>query len=77
MQKLRSYQIRKSVGGRDLALDNDSNVRHPHSNCDPGNKLIFVPDGDAKAFNEHFCQENWLETYMRKTIKAEEATRPI
>ena len=58
-------------------MDNDSNVRHPHSNCDPRNKLIFIPDGDAKGFNLHFCQENRMETYMRKTIKAEAATRPI
>jgi hypothetical protein len=76
-QELRSYQIRKSVGKRDLALGNDPNVRHPYSNCDPRNELIFGPDRDAKGFNEHFGRENKMGTHMRKTIKAEAPTRPI
>ena len=65
-----------------LALDNHSNVGHPHSHCDSHNELIFVPDGDAGGLDERFCWKKriglgrWKETYMRKTIKREAATRP-
>jgi hypothetical protein len=49
MQNRVRMRFRKSVGGgeKGLALDNNCNVGYPHGNCEPHNKLIFVPDGDA------------------------------
>jgi hypothetical protein len=70
------------MGENGLALDNNCNVGYPHADCEPHDKLIFVPDGESGAHNERFgCEkriglERWKDTYIRKTINTEAAARP-
>jgi hypothetical protein len=74
------YEVRRR-GDKGLALDNNCNVGYPHSNCEPHNELVFVPDGKSGAHNGRFgWEEDWPgkmeRTYIRKTIKTEAAARP-
>ncbi len=76
------YKKRKGIQRKGLALDNEGDVGQPHSDGEPNDKLVFVPNCDAgdlnepRVWQERIGLKRWNETYIRKTIKLEAALRP-
>jgi hypothetical protein len=76
------YKRGKGVQRKRLALDNEGDVGQPHSDGEPNDVFVFVPNCDAEDLNEPCVWQErvglkrWNKAYIRKTIKIDAALRP-
>ena len=68
--------------GGGLAFGGRRDIGKPYSNCDRRHNFVLVPNGHTGSLDKHLVWESvpgskgQKVTYIRMTIKSEEATRP-